>query len=46
MISFEHTWSAIEEELRDDASWDIHFVSWKPEEFNLIRTAMIQMSDG
>ena len=46
MISFEHTWSAIEEELRDDAAWDIHFVSWKPEEFNLIRTALIQMSDG
>jgi hypothetical protein len=44
MVSFKHTWDAIEEELREDPSWEIHFVSWKPEDINLIRAALINIS--
>jgi pimeloyl-ACP methyl ester carboxylesterase len=45
MVSFKNIWSAIEEELCEDSTWEIHFVSWKPEEVNLIKTALIQMSE-
>lgn len=45
MVSFRNIWGAIEEELREDPTWEIHFVSWKPDEVNLMKTALIQMSE-
>jgi hypothetical protein len=45
LVSFERIWEALYQELRKDPTWTIHFVSWKHDEVDLIRSQLSERAD-